>query len=350
MESISSWLHRPGSYYHLVRPGSKIGPLETLALLILPCVLLCDSLRTLTLTNLALQSMLFLCVVQLPAFITSRMSYVDIGWPCGLLVLAAVTVYSGNGFLSRKLLAGACLSMHGGRMAFGALVLFFPYSFPEDLPRYRYAKQRFEYQDGMPSSLWPIKIQHDTLQQCFANCTVLAVPFFLMANDSTAALRAWEICCAVCWALCSLLENMADSQKMLFLKQCPKEQRETAVLGRAPFDTWQYCLWARCRHPNYFFEWMCWNSFVLMSVPSLFAFGESILCKLALALMLLLTSRFFYDCLVYWTGAEPAEYYSARKRAEYRKHQETTRVFFPFEVPYFCHHRVAGWPTPTDFQ
>ena len=54
-------------------------------------------------------------------------------------------------------------------------------------------------------------------------------------------------------------------------------------------------------------------------------------------------SRIFYDCLVHWTGAGPAESFSA-KRPDYKKYQESTRCFFPFEMPFWNHFREAGWP------
>jgi steroid 5-alpha reductase family enzyme len=37
-----------------------------------------------------------------------------------------------------------------------------------------------------------------------------------------------------------------------------------------------------------------------------------------------------YVTLVYLTGAIPAEYYSVRKRAAYKRYQETTNMFFPW--------------------
>jgi len=87
-----------------------------------------------------------------------------------------------------------------------------------------------------------------------------------------------------------------------------------------------------------------------MAMPSLWALDGSPLVKLGLGLTLFYTSRMFYDCLLYWTGAEPAEYFSAQKRAEYRKHQEEVRVFFPVEVPWVDHCRVAGWPAQQELK
>jgi len=44
---------------------------------------------------------------------------------------------------------------------------------------------------------------------------------------------------------------------------------------------------------------------------------------------LLYVSRIMYTTLVYYTGAVPSEYYSVQKRPDYKKHQQTTNMFFP---------------------
>ena len=47
--------------------------------------------------NLVAQLCLFIPVVQLPCLIKSRMSYVDIGWPCGVVLLSLMAFYFGTG-------------------------------------------------------------------------------------------------------------------------------------------------------------------------------------------------------------------------------------------------------------
>lgn len=234
-------------------------------------------------------------------------------------------------------------------MGFGALAMFFPFHFKEDLPRYQYAKVRFEKQDGMSASSWPIKIQHDTLQQAFANSVVLAAPFLCLAQNASQKLHPAEIIGAAGWLASWALENRADIQKLAFLQECKSKKDSdpsvrTAVLGHPPFDTAKYSMWTKCRHPNYFFEWMCWNCFALMGLPSLLSLHEEPDIKAGLGLTFFYLSRIFFDCLCYWTGGEPAEHFSASKRPAFKEYQKTTRMFFPFEVPFFNHHRVAGWP------
>ena len=65
-------------------------------------------------------------------------------------------------------------------------------------------------------------------------------------------------------------------------------------------------------------------------------------------LALVYVLRLFYDCLVHWTGAGPAEFYSYQTRGGYGKYQQSTRCFFPLplpEGPFICHYREEGWPT-----
>lgn len=60
-------------------------------------LLVTENLSTVGLTNGLLQLALFAFVVCLPAWRTGRMSYVDIGWPWGLVVIGIMTWCYGEG-------------------------------------------------------------------------------------------------------------------------------------------------------------------------------------------------------------------------------------------------------------
>ena len=100
---------------------------------------------------------------------------------------------------------------------------------------------------------------------------------------------------------------------------------------------------------QYFFEWMCWISIVIMALPSatdLIAQDDQPLsAKIGVILVLFYVPRLFYDCLVYWTGAAPAESRSIQRRPNYKEYQRVTNVFLPLNVPFFNHHRTTGWPS-----
>eukprot|EP00929_Paragymnodinium_shiwhaense_P097460 TRINITY_DN59128_c0_g1_i1.p1 TRINITY_DN59128_c0_g1~~TRINITY_DN59128_c0_g1_i1.p1 ORF type:complete len:349 (-),score=34.54 TRINITY_DN59128_c0_g1_i1:179-1225(-) len=343
-----------GSSWNYLRLGAKMDWWESVLVYGLPFVMhQSETLQGALTTNALRQIALFVPVVQLPALFTGHMSYVDIGWPCGLVTLAATGLQLGTGYWLRKYVVCGCMLLHGLRMASGALYLFFPYVWPQDLPRYQYAKVRWLQKDGMPESGWWLKVQHDTLQQAFANATVLAAPIMLCAFDTRESIHPVEVIGWATWVLAWLWECIADGQKLQFVADCKKLHRQgtpakDAVLGYAPFDGRQYCLWTMSRHPNYFGEWMCWNGFMISALPSLFYMSETPLVKAAFGLALVYCSRLFYDCLCFWTGAEPAEHFSVKKRPLYKQYQEQVNVFFPFAMPGVDHCRRAGWPFCSD--
>merc|ERR1712107_724892 len=92
-------------------------------------------------------------------------------------------------------------------------------------------------------------------------------------------------------------------------------------------------LWLYCRHPNYFGEWMVWNSMVITSLPSLLALWhthqETLTVKVGMTVGLLSVPVMMYTCLVYYTGAVPAEFYSVQKRPGYAQYQKTVNMFVP---------------------
>ena len=201
----------------------------------------------------------------------------------------------------------------------------------------------------MPASHWPFKLLHDAAQQWLANCIFLPAPILLMAVNPRPQLHALEALGLCLWAAAWAFETAADTQKMRFLRAA-RERGDvaTAVLGHAPYDGPAYRLWTLCRHPNYFGEFACWLGLCLGAVPSLWALvSEGQVSRLNAGLWaftLLAILRLFYDCLLDWTGAGPAEYYSGRKRPAYAAYQAATRCFFPLELPLVDHHRVPGWP------
>lgn len=336
-----------GSCWHLIQIGARVSVLESLLIYSLPAFFWFSQFRDFFLWNGLAQLILFIPVVIIPANIRGHMAYVDIGWPVGLVVMAVLALVFGDGDPVRKWAVGACVGLHGARMGIGALLAFYPYHWEEDLPRYKYALDRFIAKDGMSRGLWCIKMNHDMLQQAYCNTAILVIPLLLCAYNKNTWQSWWsimEVAGILLWGACWVYENRADFQKVAFLKEAKEQGVRNAVLGMAPFDGPKYFLWTLCRHPNYFGEWMSWNGFIMMSIPSFVQLEEVWWVKVGFAIALYTVSRFFYDCLNFWTGAEPAEHYSSQKRAEYREYQRTTRVFFPFEMPYVDHCREPGWP------
>ncbi|KAI8614453.1 hypothetical protein BC830DRAFT_384538 [Chytriomyces sp. MP71] len=342
--------------YHMIKLGERISALEVAAAyLLLVFYARSATFFPLFSLNAIVQVCIFTIVCQIPLYVTGKLAFVDLAWPIGLVTLASNCFFYGVGWLPRRYLATGCLLFHGGRMALGAAYLFFPYTFLQgDLSRYQFAKKRY-LREGMPPQWWWLKAQQETLTQCLANCVLLAGPFYVLASDPTPHFRVLELAGFAVWGLGSLYENIADAQKNLFLLSCKRaaesgeaERRaaKSAVLGMAPYDGWRYCLWTWSRHPNYGGELLCWLGFAVAPMGSIawIAQTEGIATGLVLLMNCWLVVRFFYDCLVHWTGSGPAEQSSVEKRPRYREYQVKTPVLIPFKVPMLSSYQVAGWP------
>ena len=278
-----------------------------------------------TFSNLGLinglgQLVLFALVVCLPIWRTERMSYVDIGWPWGLVLLGLISYWLSDGYWLRSLLVSAVVILIGLRMGMGALKMWRMGLLKKEFPRYQY--QRILWQkEGKTNT--QLALQVDAISQGLANASFLAFPVFIIASNRSEHFQLLELVGLAIWILAFAMESIADLQKVRFLKAMKKlgKQRQVCNIG----------LWKYCRHPNYFAEWMVWNGLVIAAIPSWLALrgAESEALWLLLGLGLLLASKFMYSTLVYITGAVPSEYYSVQKRPGYRDYQQQTNRFFP---------------------
>jgi steroid 5-alpha reductase family enzyme len=269
--------------------------------------------------NLIFQLILFLIVVCIPIYRTERMSYVDIAWPWGLVVLGIVNYIYNEGSLLMVLISTSIVSIIGLRMGIGALSLLKRGYLKNELPRYQYQRIVWEKEEKHNTHL---ALQIDALTQGLANATFLAIPIFVAGSSDSEALNNIEYVGLTVVIISIFLETLADSQKLNFLKQMKIAGLKNQVCNIG--------LWKYSRHPNYFFEWMVWNGVILFSFPSLI--DSSSLSpgnKVMIGACMLFASKLMYDTLVNKTGAIPSEYYSLKKRPSYKEYIETTSQFFP---------------------
>ena len=223
--------------------------------------------------NGLLQIGLFIVVVCIPAYYTKRMSYVDIGWPWGLVLIGVLVLVLGDGYWLRKYIVAGMYLFVGLRMGVFALILFKKGHLDKELPRYKFQRRRWE-KGGYTNE--GISLQYEIMMQCFANVTFLALPAVLQAFNPQEYLSVVEILGYAFWVVSFGMEHLADIQKQQFLKKAYLENRKRQCCNVG--------LWKYTRHPNYFAEWMVWNSLILSSLPSLIYFysRESLLIWLGL--------------------------------------------------------------------
>ena len=80
--------------------------------------------QEMVLVNGVLQLLLFLVVACIPALFTKKMSYVDIAWPWGLVLIGILALLLGTGYKPRIYLVAVMYLFSGLRMGIGALILF----------------------------------------------------------------------------------------------------------------------------------------------------------------------------------------------------------------------------------
>ncbi len=277
-----------------------------------------DTLASLLIVNSVIQITLFVFVACMPFLLTKRVSYVDIAWPFGVALIGLQILIMGDTDTIRQSIVGGVYLFIGLRMGMGALIMAKKTGviFKTEFPRYNYRRMVLEKSGTRYINA---HLLAEILAQGFANMTVLALPGFLIATNHSESISSLEIIGICVWLVAYLLESIADGQKLLFLS---KNKSGVCNIG----------LWKYSRHPNYFAEWLVWTGLVIAAIPSWLALSsiETSPVWVCLGIGTLGASFMMYVTLVYLTGATPAEYYSVRKRKEYKDYQAKTNRFFPW--------------------
>lgn len=270
--------------------------------------------------NIGVQFLIFVCCACIPAYLTQRMSYVDIAWPWGLVAIGLLVLFLGEGYWLRKSIVAGMYLFSGLRMGVGALILWKKGHLDHELPRYQFQRKRWK---KMGYTNEAFSIQYEIMIQCLANMSFLSLPALLHFNTTAPSFNALEIIAFLLYVLFVSLEHLADMQKQKFLRQARKENKKRQVCSIG--------LWRYSRHPNYFFEWMVWNAMLLSTLVALYQFylNQEGVLWVGVGAALLYTSRLMYATLVYYTGVIPSEYYSMQKRPDYKAYRSKTAMFFP---------------------
>lgn len=226
---------------------------------------------------------------------TKNATLVDAAWALGIGVQTAFLAHFTDGDYARRLAVTGLVGIWSVRLG-GHLIFNRVLAGHED-GRYRHFREHWA------PSTW------------FGFYMLQALLVFILPLTFLGALRnphsfpaAADAVGLVLWALALSGEGFADAQLEKF-RADPDHRGKTCRQG----------LWRYSRHPNYFFEWMLWLSFVPMAWGSPFF----VLSWAGPVLM------FFFLTRV--SGVPPAETQALRSRGDdYRDYQRTTNAFFPW--------------------
>ncbi len=229
---------------------------------------------------------------------TGNAGIVDVGWAAGVGILGVFFAVTSDGHLPRRVLAAVLIGIWSSRLA-TYILLDRVLSQPEEG---RYRTLRASWGKSAARRLF-FFFQTQALAAWF-----FALPILIIAYSPVDRWSAWDAVGVVIW--CTSVGNtiLADRQLARF-KRRPESH------GRTCREGW----WRYSRHPNYFFEWLHWWSYVAMAVGASYWW----LTLLAPAVML-----YF---LLKVTGIPPTEAQALASRGEeYRQYQRTTNAFVPW--------------------
>jgi len=169
---------------------------------------------------------------------------------------------------------------------------------PED-GRYRQLRERWDGHQGKMFAMF----QFQALL-----IVGFSIPFLAVACNPVPTANLWTATGLLIWLACVAGESLADRQLARF-RADPANRGRTCRAG----------LWRYSRHPNYFFEWLHWFTYVALAAGSRFWW------------LSLLGPILMFVFLRWISGIPFTEAQALRTRGEdYRRYQLSTPMLFPW--------------------
>ncbi|WP_101927584.1 MULTISPECIES: DUF1295 domain-containing protein [Luteimonas] len=219
---------------------------------------------------------------------------VDVIWACGVGASAVLVAVLGEGALLPRLLLGGLGGLWGLRLA---AHLWKRVRREDEDGRYAYLRAHWHGHQGK----FFLFFQFQALL-----IVLFSLPFVAVAANPDSSL--WLLGAVLVWLVSVGGESVADRQLADF-RADPGNKGKTCRDG----------LWAYSRHPNYFFEWLHWLTYVVLAIGSPllgWAFAGPVV---------------MYLFLRYVSGIPFTEQQALRTRGDdYRDYQRSTPMLFPW--------------------
>ncbi|QPF92765.1 DUF1295 domain-containing protein [Bradyrhizobium commune] len=232
---------------------------------------------------------------------TGNSGWVDTIWTLAVGVVGAASALwpvAGEGPHARQWLVAGLVALWSVRL--GTHIAIRTAGITDDA---RYATFAAEWGLSAPRRMF-IFLQNQAL-----GSVPLVFAIFVAAHVPAPGLRVQDVLGAAILLIGIAGEAIADAQLRRF-RHDPANHGKVCEVG----------LWRWSRHPNYFFEWLCWLAFPVIGLAAGYPWGWASL----------LAPVFMYWILVHVTGIPPLEAQMLRSRGErYRAYQARTSMFFP---------------------
>jgi steroid 5-alpha reductase family enzyme len=231
----------------------------------------------------------------------SNLGFLDLGWVASVFIFATTFAIFGKGAGNNRALVFVMVALWAGRLGLHLYRRLMADTTRED-PRYVELRLQWIHQRRDVR-----KISFAFFQAQGLLAGLVALPLAFVALDPEPSLGLFGFLGSLLFAVGLFGESIADRQLAEF-KSRPENKGQVCDIG----------LWARCRHPNYFFEWCVWLGVALLGFRSPYGLWSF----LSPGILWLMLNRV--------TGIPPSEAQATRTRGDrYRSYQSRVSEFWP---------------------